>query len=352
MTPENMERPYDLDFDGIFKLRLERRSFPFLEKKLSIWESSYGRPDITVSRGEVSSEALPFEGNRLISEKGYQIIHKNSIYEIESDRITCKGSVVELYLEHMVIMPIINRMITDQGNFLAYAAAVSVGDSVLIMPGISGTGKTSVMLELLSRGAEYIGNNNVFINRSGRCALYSPWISFPERNTILFPELVGNLFSSNKEHRLQEKRSSFYQLGMSLKGGNFVSRYLKSNLLSRFFSTYYATYDKVFPGCKAKRSGIVTHAFFLERRRADPKVIKAGPEEIAELATVSDWLDDGNSHNTLAELAGLKFCTRNDIDALFTDFFSHAECYRVRIPANETRKGIKETVDMIEDIVG
>ena len=358
MTPENMERPYDLDFDGIFKVRMERGSFPFLEKKLSIWESSFEHPDLTVSKGEVSNEAFPMsshqndaEADGLVSEKGYQIIHKNSIYEIESDRITCKGSVLELYLEYMVIMPVINRMITQQGNFLAHAAGVSVNGGVLILPGISGTGKTSVMLELLSRGAAYMGNNNVFINRSGRCTLYSPWISFPERNARLFPELMVRLFPSSKERRRHEKRLSFYQMGMSLNGRNFVSRYLKSNLVSRFFDTPYAKYDEMFPGCKAKKSGTVTHAFLLERRRADPRVIKAGPEEIAKLATMSDWIADSNSHNILAELAGLRFCTRNDINELFTDFFGHAECYRIRIPANETRKGIKETADMIEDIV-
>jgi len=207
------------------------------------------------------------------------------------------------------------------------------------------------VLEFLSRGASYLGNNNIFIDRKGQCTLYSPYISFPERNARLFPELVPKLFHSKKERRQGEKRLSFHQMGMAIKGKDVISRTISSNLVSKCYFLNYAKFDQLYPGCQEVRSQKVDYAFLLERKKAEPKIIRSSPQRLAKLESTSDWIVDVGYHSALSELVGLPCCHKEQVDDVLTDFFEHAECYEVRIPSNETREGFKGLVEQIESIV-
>jgi hypothetical protein len=354
MTNWGGEAGHDFDFAGIFRTHLDQ-DFPFLQMKWQSWKTRPARHDLSIARGEVSEDAIPLDEGKLVRDGAYQIVFENGTYEVGPASITCSGDANEFHLDHYVITPVINRMIAKNGNYLAHASGVSIDDQVIIFPGITGSGKTSVLLELLSRGASYVGNENIFFDRGGRCTTYDPIISFSERNAALFPELLGRLFPDEKERRRQERRLSFHRLGQSLEGGHFFTRWVKENILSRSNFSCDAAFDKVFPGCPTRTSGEVAYAFLLERSGAQPSILKARSDEAAALVVASEWAranNGGYSHNILAELAGLKFCHKADYQDLFADFFGKAECYRMRIPPNASRDNIRRTVDMMQDIAG
>jgi hypothetical protein len=343
----------DWDFAGIFKIHAEH-DYPFLQTEWQSWKAGASKPDVRIENGEVSKDCALLDTDLAFCDGSYQIWCQNATYEVGADRIICQGSVNESYLEHEVVIPVMNRMVAKKGNYLAYASAVSLNGTILFFPGISGSGKTSVVLELLIRGASFMGDNNVFIDRQGTCTSYSPMIGFPQRNAALFPELVPRLFSDGKERKRQEKRLSFHKLGLSMDDHNFVTRNVRGQFISRFFFHQDAPFNKIFPRGEMRESGRVQHVFFLERGTTGPKATEAKVEDLAALATTIDWIygtSAGCSHNTLAELAGLEFCSTADYHSVFSDFFARTHCHRVRIAPQATRDEIRRTVDEIEKII-
>ncbi len=352
MTDSSDRMARDWDFAGIFKIHSDN-DYPFLQTEWQSWKGKPTEYDIRIANGDVSNECVLLDADMAFCDDAYQIRYQNGTYEVGTDRIICHGQVNESYLEHEVVIPVMNRMMAKKGHYLAYASAVSYDGNVLVFPGISGSGKTSVVLELLIRGASFMGDNNVLIDRKGTCTSYCPMIGFPERNAALFPELVSQLFRDEKERKRQEKRLSFHELGLSMDDRNFVMRNVRDHFISRFFFHQNAPFKTIFPQGEIRESGPVKHVFFLERGATGPKAMEVKAEELAALATTIDWIystSGGCSHNTLAELAGLEFCSKGDYCSVISDFFARAHCHRVRIAPHATRDEIRRAVDEIEKI--
>jgi hypothetical protein len=211
-----------------------------------------------------------------------------------------------------------------------------------------------MLLEFMSRGAFYLGNNNVIVNGDGRCTVHSPYVSFKERNIARFPELQDRIFESTDEDRESQKRLSFHRMALSMKGRNPATRLVKENLMSRFNFTHYADVNRLFPDRKKVIDAPIAHAFYLERMAGDPLVIDSSPKELAQIVANSEWIfpdNGGYSHNTLAEMAGLDRCVKEDYARVFEDLFSHAECHRVRIPHPSSRSLISKIVDEIDPTI-
>ncbi|MDD1767351.1 MAG: hypothetical protein LUQ27_02120, partial [Methanomassiliicoccales archaeon] len=221
------------DFGGIVRLRLETRLALLLHNKFEYWEREVDSPDLTVRMGVVNPEILrdPWSGTSCATREGipvvismpqiadmmvtsqdcYRIIQKDAVYGISSGgRVVCDGAVSDLYLEHNILRPVINNLIVPRGAFLAHASAVALGKNVLVF--IGETGKTSILLELLSRGASYMANEYLFLERSGNCTLYSTWMGVEERHLNMFPELMQTAFVDRRERDRQERRVSFFRL--------------------------------------------------------------------------------------------------------------------------------------------
>ncbi len=353
MTNSSEHGAQDWDFAGIFKIHADQ-DYPFLQEEWQSWEAKPAKHDIRIANGDLKKDWTLLDSDKAIGDDSYQIRYENVNYQIGANRIVCQGSVNESYLEHEIVIPAINRMVAKKGYYLAYASAVSHHGKVLFFPGLSGSGKTSVVLELLARGASFMGDNNAFIDREGICTLYSPMIGFPMRNAELFPELVPRLFTDERERKRQEKRLSFHKLGMSIDHQDFLMRNLRDQIVSRFYFHQDAPFKRLFPKGEMRMTGPVEHVFFLERGIAEPRVMDTKPEELAKLVMMIDWIyntSGGCSHNTMAESVGLEYCTKADYQQVFSGFFARAHCHRARIAPQSTREEIRRAVDEIEKIV-
>ncbi len=349
---EEAPKAYDIGFADIFNVRIEGLACPLLQKKFDYWRSASLQPDLIISRGPLSDGTVAIDSDRFVGKDMYQVAYEGGAYQVSKDRLTCDGKVNDSYLEHYILMPVMNQRIVHEDRYLAYAAAVSHHGKVIALPGISGSGKTSLVLEFLSKGASYIGNNNIFIDRKGQCTLYSPYISFPERNARLYPELVPKLYASKKAERRGERRLSFHQMGMSMKGRDPISRAISRNLVSKSYFLEYAMFDQLFPGCLSVRAQKVDYAFLLERSNGSSQMLESNPKRMAELEATSDWIVDVGYHSALSEIVGLPHCEKGQVVDIMTDFFDNAECYEVQIPQNQTREGFRKLAAQIENIVG
>ncbi len=340
-----------IDLGGVFKLRFEPGLLPFLEKKFKCWESEVNRPELMIRAGASSTAMTLVDTNRGYSSDSYQILRGGSTYQVSSEGIQCDGPIEEDFLEYKVLIPVINRMLAKRGHYIAYASGVVLDGKAILFPAISGVGKTSLLLEFMSRGASYLGNTSILVGGNGRCIMYSPYINFKERNVTMFPELEESLFEHDDEGRAMQKRFSFHHMALSMKGGNPASRIVRDNLISRFYFTYYADINRIFPDREKVTSAPVGQVFYLERRPGEPVVIESDPKELARIVAGSEWVNPdhgGGSHNILAGMAGLDFCAMEDYRRVFEDLFSHGECHRVRIPHTSSRALIKKIANDIE----
>jgi hypothetical protein len=354
MTSPSEHAARDWDLGGIFKIHADQ-DYPTLQTDWQSWKVEPSKHELRVSNGETSKNCVPVDSDKAVCDGSYQIRFRNAIYEVGANQIISQGSVNESYLEHEVVIPTINRMVAKKGHYLAYASAVSHNDKILIFLGVSGSGKTSATLEFLSRGASFMGDNNIFIDDKGTCTLYSPMIGFPERNARVFPELVARLFTDGRERRRQEKRLSFYNLGTSMNPHNFITRYARDQFVSRFYFSHDSAFNRLFPQNNARVSGLVAEAFFLESGTGGTRITEAKSEDLAKLATTLDWVypnSGGSSHNTLAEAAGLEFCTKDDYSRVFESFFAHARCHRIHMPFQTSREEMRRMVNEIEKTIG
>jgi hypothetical protein len=339
----------DFDFDGIVKLRFDSQILPELQKKMSHWRSRFETPDLTIEKGLVSPRGFRIALNMSVSPGSYQMLDPNGgLCEIDDKRIVCGELFCTDFLSTYVVKPVINRFIVPKGNFLLRASALAVGDNIIVFPGGHQVGKTFIILEFMRRGAAYMANGDIFINRDGKCTLYSKWINLREHHLRIFPDLAERLYSTKKDSRAGERIMSFYRLGASMEGKNFVSRFAKFNLMSRFPFNQSIPSDRLFPQSKVRETGVVTHVFLLERDQRETRVIESKPEKVAELAASMQWVESQGCHNMLAGLAGLKSGTMDEIVGVLTESFDKASCRTIQIEESQTGRWVDQVANLIE----
>ncbi len=349
--PFDQKGERDIDLGNMFRLRFEPGILPYLERKFKCWENDFELPDLVVHHRSLSRGGTLLAANLSYSPGSYQIIRGRATYQVSSDGIYCDGPIDESFFEYEVLMPTINRLMAKNDQYIAYASGVVMDGRAIIFPAISGVGKTSLLLELMSRGAKYLGNSGILVKGDGTCTMYSPFINFKERNVAMFPELQADLFEANSEGRALKKRLSFHRMALSIKGENLASKYVRDNLISRFYFTENVDVNKLFPNREMAISAKASHFFYLERKEDEPVVIESNPKELANIVGISEWINPGHGgccHNTLAEMAGLDFCAMNDYRRVFENLFSHGKCHRARIPRTSSRAVIKKIADEIE----
>jgi len=285
----------------------------------------------------------------LVSPGSYQMLDPNGgLCEIDDERIVFGEPFKTDFLSSNVIKPVINRLIVPKGSFLLRASAMAVGNNILLFPSRHEVGKTSILLEFMRRGASYMAGGEIFVNRDGKCTLYSKWINLREHHLRIFPDLAERLYSTHRDRRVGERMISFYRMGASMEENNLVSRFVKSNLMSRFYFNHSIPSDELFPQSRTIDTGLVTHVFLLDRNQHETRVIECGPEKAAQLAASMQWVESQGRHNMIAGLAGLKTGTLDEITGVLAESFGKASCRTIQIRESQTGRWVDEVADLIE----
>ncbi len=338
----------DYDFNGKFAMRVEEGLLPLLEEQFSYWRSQKDleRIDLIIRRGELSPGSL-IQATKDYSffDGGFVRYEGNGGIEFRPGMIVIQGRVDESRIESDFIRWCLNQVLMRKGWCLAHASAIVYQGKTILLPAMSGSYKTSLMLEFLSRGADFMGDDRVMVGQEGEMALYPRWIHMLEHNWLFFPELLETAFPDRVEKMANEKRLRKYRKGLAMKGSNPWSRYLKEHYQSSFYCDWMVQPEKIFPSSKVVNRSKVDHAFFLEQCKANPTIVDSSPSRLARLSAASYELEGSGLVHNLNIAAGIDYLDHTHRRNVMERFFRNARCYEVRITRLENRAGVAKIVD-------
>jgi hypothetical protein len=120
---------------------------------------------------------------------------------IDSDMMACSWSIA-----HVLFFPMWAQLLKTRGVFPIHAAGLERHGKGILVPGRSGCGKSTLSLHLLRQGYRLLGDDTVFVRRSGKGA---EMLFFPEEVDVcsetvdLYPQLA--LARNLTEDRWQPK---------------------------------------------------------------------------------------------------------------------------------------------------
>jgi hypothetical protein len=352
---------------------IERALCPTLQMKLRHWDQGAHRNDLVIRKGhplkihESLSDKLTFvnDGYRpiivamrptademLVKKGSYEIVRQGGIFVISPEGITCHGVVHDTFIEHSLLRPSINSLLVPKGMILAHGGAVSIEGKVLLFLGESG--KTSLTLELLSRGARFMADEYSILDSDGMCTMYSPYMWIDGRHFIFHPELLETSYPDPKQRKKVEKNISFFRMGyQSFRGNNFLSRQAREMMMSKtYFEGLTCRFDQPFPKAELEESGKIAHVFHLESRQTDDLITSATAQDIAGVESAALWIRQGY-HAVLAGLAGIPHISYEETRTTFENSLSKAECHSVgvKLRAERSQEDFRKIVDAMLDMV-
>jgi hypothetical protein len=94
---------------------------------------------------------------------------------------------------HVALLPALRRLLLDCGVAFIGAAAFESGSGATVVAGLTGSGKTSLLLGALERGAAFIGDEYLGISERGDVTPVVRALALRDRTLALAPSLLGRL---------------------------------------------------------------------------------------------------------------------------------------------------------------
>jgi len=94
---------------------------------------------------------------------------------------------------HIALLPALRRLLLDQGVAFIGAAAFESDGAATVVSGPTGSGKTSLLLGALERGAAFIGDEYLGISERGEVTPVVRALAFREDTLALAPSMLGRL---------------------------------------------------------------------------------------------------------------------------------------------------------------
>jgi hypothetical protein len=190
---------YKRRFENTFSRFSSALSFPDLAIRLYQFESSHVRDLLCLpSSGEIPPEFVSVYKAGLLDPRRsiyFDLKTQDRCLQMQSDEYffySPRGDI--LYLGHKtrskMILTIVREMLihATPGLQVLHGAAVDVENNGLVLAGSSKSGKTTLMLALLKRGATFLSNDNVFV-LNGRILPFLDDIDISPSTVEIFPEL-------------------------------------------------------------------------------------------------------------------------------------------------------------------
>ena len=163
----------------------------------------------------------------------------------------------------------------DDKTFL-HAGAVSKNGKAFVFTGGGGVGKTSLVLNFMKRGYDYIGDDWILLGKNG--------VAYPLPKTVHIFDY--NLKDEEIARRVLGFRRYYYKFLFKLFNfGEKISpnRYLRF-IFQRFKPRFHVPIQKLYPNIKIAQPTIISRILFLERKNTGNKIEVLKEEKIAELA--------------------------------------------------------------------
>jgi len=341
----------EYDLGGAIGLRIDDDILSGVHKTFERFRTSEATPDLTITKGRVGDTGIQVSDTIHVSNGRYHVLNANSIHSVDSRAIICDGIVNEYFVGYVLLPAVMNRILISKGWCLVHASACSFGGRNILLPAMGGTGKTSLLLDFMMKGADFIGDDKVLINKDGWFVAYQQGLCLLDYNFRVFPELFNLAFREEDERRRQRKKYSRYITGLDMKGENFVSRLIKSRLMSKYYFDHRARASDLFPDSKTVMSGRISDVFLLTREESRG-IEEASADDLAPLAAASAWLDDSAwLHYIASRLSGIPHYTFEEEARVLSLAFTSAKCRRVRMGVSYERKDIESIGDEMRKLM-
>ncbi|MDD1773483.1 MAG: hypothetical protein LUQ14_02535 [Methanomassiliicoccales archaeon] len=342
----------DFDFDGVLKLRLDDSLFHSLVKEFEVWKSEFEKPDLSIERGKVDRKGMYVTSSHYAGDGFYTILHNDGVYRVEENRIVCDGTTSEEFLEGKVAQHRLNQCFTQRDWCIVHASAVSIEGKAVLLPAMGGVGKTNLMLELLSRGARFIGDDHVVIGRNGRFISYPRWVNVLEYNLSMFPGLYERAIPDKTGQRQQKRRLWLYRKARDMEGRNPVTEMVKTRTMAWYYFSHRVKPETLFPGTGLEKSGKISQAFYLRREDNDATVVPSDSERVARLSAASTFPNETDLlHRICSEIAGIPYPSMERRRSIFLDAYRGAKCHEIYMGMSQTKPRLKSIADEIESAV-
>jgi len=358
---------------GLFELRIEKDLLPDFQRKLEHCQVEEGKTQLSIQRG---MPRPPVEFNPrtkhtlvsdsfqsvvvawrskigeelLVSDGRYEVVGEGGVYEVSPGSLTIHGPPSDGFVD-LLFRPLANQILVPQGAVMVHGGAVQIDGKVVLMLGESG--KTSLVLSLLARGADYLADECAFLGSDGRCHPYTPYIFMDDRHFAHFPELLERCYPDPAVRRRMEKKMSFHQMGYKFKGSTFVSRQLRELLVTRmYFEGLNCRFDLPFPKAKMPSSGPITHVIHLRATNEEGPMVPMEHRQIANMESTCTWIRSGHIP-AMARLAGMPTIDLAMMQEAFANCIKHAECHqlRMKLRTSRTKESVERLADEIMDLV-
>ena len=342
----------DFNINNLVTLRIEEGLLPELCEQFSYWKCNerVGIVDIEIKRGKVNPpEPIKAVKNFSFFDGGFVYTGTNGTIEYRQGLITIEGMVDYIKTEVNFVKPIMDQILLSKGWCVAHASAVVYNGKAILFPAMGGTGKTNIMLELMSRGAKFIGDDRVLVGQEGEMALYPRWINMLEYNWTIFPELFERAFPDSSQRKIIEKRLRKYRRGVEMKGGNPATRYLKNHYMTSYHCEQRLPPERLFPGAGVGLAAKADFAFFLERTNDGHKVVDSSPQRLARMSVSSMEFETMEFFEMMSALAGIDFLDYRKRTEVMWKFFNKVHCHEIRMGEIKTRNGL---VAIVDEIIG
>ncbi|MDD1756450.1 MAG: hypothetical protein LUQ39_06415 [Methanomassiliicoccales archaeon] len=359
---------------GLLNLRIEEGLCPHFQRKLEHCQVEEGEPDISIQRGRtdpviednprdkttmvtdsflpVVSVWKPNADELLVSDGRYEVVRQGGVYEISPGNVTIHGQPLDPFLEHQLLRPLANEILVPRGAIMVHGGAVQIDGKAVLLLGESG--KTSLVLSLMAKGADYLSDEYAFLTPDGRCVPFTPYMWLDDRHFRHFPELLEGCFPDPRVRRRMRKNMEFYRMGYSFKGENVISRQLRELLTHRmYFEGLTCRFDVPYPKARMPSSSPITHVFHLHLNNDDGLIVPASYHQIADIEATSAWIRFGHT-STMAKLAGMPTIDLGMMRGAFADCIKGAECHRARMKMRvvRTREDYEKIATEIMEKVG
>ncbi|MFQ5918534.1 MAG: hypothetical protein ACE5I4_00645 [Thermoplasmata archaeon] len=222
------------------------------------------------------------------------------------------------------------RHLMEKEVLVLHAAAVARDGLAHIFPAWAQTGKTNLLLNLVSHGYGYMADDWCPVSVSGEVLAYPRGLALFEYNFDCYPELVEAL-GDGKEGRVFRRQLAGTKFARSLDGSNRLSRSLKRWMLKRFFVYGYMPVSELIPGSRITRRASLAEVCLLTTKSGESLISQVSPRYLARkvaLANQVEWFPF-TRYKVAREYAGLQRMSEHLVskeEEILTRIFSKAKC--------------------------
>lgn len=274
---------------------------------------------------------------------------KKSIAKIDSIIVNCNFN--KMFF-NIVFDMILRSKLSVNSIALMHAAGVSKDSKTILLLSNKSVGKTSLTLNLVSKGWKYLSDDKIWVNSSGDVLSYPRYVVIKESNLNIHKNLFSKytIFKYNIKRLLKKISNNHNYL--------YILDYLVKIPIQKY------KIEVLYPSSTILKKTNIKHIIFLEKTYIDNYMIYKenieNKDVLMKIMSISnlEWnlnsIELTSAHDLLFSpnlqwLSELSNIIKNDY-IVFNKIVEKTKNYSIKVPMNDSQNDITKIVDIMEKI--